>query len=229
MSLLVWFISVWSLVFFQSTPPVVVVDAVFFWSADCSFCQAVLVKDLPPLEAKYGSQLQIQKVPLVSANDIDTLFNAADFFGLKKDQIVVPFLVVGNKTLAGQDAIEKQFAGIIEAGLAQGGIPAPQLPQALADLVARLTPTPRPTLASLGNVPLAPGEIPSPTSPGGASGCAAGGKSSCDLKPSQLTPAPAGGSAGIFSTPLAAAIGAAVGVLALASLAWFIISRRRTS
>ena len=115
MSLLVWFISVWSLVFFQSTPPVVVVDAVFFWSADCSFCQAVLAKDLPPLEAKYGSQLQIQKVPLVSANDIDTLFNAADFFGLKKDQIVVPFLVVGNKTLAGQDAIEKQFAGIIEA------------------------------------------------------------------------------------------------------------------
>src|SRR5450830_1917147 len=100
MSLLVWFISVWSLVFFQSTPPVVVVDAVFFWSADCSFCQAVLAKDLPPLEAKYGSQLQIQKVPLVSANDIDTLFNAADFFGLKKDQIVVPFLVVGNKTLA---------------------------------------------------------------------------------------------------------------------------------
>jgi hypothetical protein len=224
MSWLLWFLSVASMAFFQSAPPPAV-HAVFFWSPDCSFCQAVLAKDLPPLEAKYGSQLQIQKVPLVSASDVDTLFNAAGFFGLKKDEIVVPFLVVGNKTLAGQDAIEKQFAGIIEAGLAQGGIPAPLLPQALADLVARPTPTPRPTIVAIGSVPLAPGEIPSPTSPGGGAGCAAGGKTSCDLQPSQLTPAPAGP----FSNPVMVAGVAAAGVLALAGLAWFIISRRRTS
>ena len=49
-----------------------------------------------------------------------TLFAAADFFGLKKEDVAVPFLVVGSQVLVGQQAIQAQFPGLIEQGLAPG-------------------------------------------------------------------------------------------------------------
>ena len=110
-----------------------------------------------------------------------------------------------------------------------GGIPALQLPPALAALAARPTPTVRPTLAALGGIPPAPVVTPCPAATGSV-GCASGGKSACNLSPSQLlptaTPPPDGG---FLASPGAAAAAAAAGVLILAGLAWFLISRRHSN
>ena len=138
-------------ILFQPTPAPVV-NAVLFYTPGCSYCQAVIGSVLPPLQARYGERLSIVAVPLNGIEDVDTLFAAADFFGLKKEDVAVPFLVVGSQVLVGQQAIQAQFPGLIEQGLAQGGIPAPRLPAALATLAARPSPTPLPPGVELGPV-----------------------------------------------------------------------------
>ncbi|MCX6024651.1 MAG: hypothetical protein NTY23_00025 [Chloroflexi bacterium] len=88
---------------------------------------------LPPLQSNYGEHLQVLLVQLVDQASVDRLFQAADELGVAKEDVGVPFLVVGRSALIGSGEIPDQLPGIIDAGLASGGIAFPQL-ASLADL-----------------------------------------------------------------------------------------------
>lgn len=99
-----------------------VVHAVLFWENGCPSCETVLNETLPQLEAKYGSTLNIQKIEVVTLEDIDRLYRIGAAYGLPKDKIGVPLLLIGDQALVGTTQIPTELPGLIENYLAKGGV-----------------------------------------------------------------------------------------------------------
>ena len=123
-----------------------IVRMVLFWTPGCSSCEKALTEIIPPLETKYGARLQILKVPLNNLAEVDRLYASADFFKIKKDDVLTPFVVIGNEVISGEPAVERGLDQKIQAGITAGGLVQPALPPQLAELAARPTPTPRVTI-----------------------------------------------------------------------------------
>ena len=130
-----------------------IVRAVLFWTPGCSSCEKVLRDVLPPLETRYGSRLQMLKVPLNDLNEVDRLYASAGFFKIKPGEVLVPLVLIGSDVLSGETAVENNLDEKIKAGIAAGGLIQPALPPQLVELAARPTPTPRPTLPPFIEIP----------------------------------------------------------------------------
>jgi uncharacterized membrane protein len=105
-----------------------VVKAVMFWVNGCPYCEQVLLDVLPPLQEQYGDQLQVTLVELVDLQDINRLYKLGAAFGLEKEQVNLPFLVLDNTALVGAEQIPEQLPALIEQHLAAGGVDFPDLP-----------------------------------------------------------------------------------------------------
>jgi uncharacterized membrane protein len=105
-----------------------VVRAVLFWQAGCPHCEETLTQTIPPLREKYGTQLELLTIEVVSVDDITTLYNVGAAYGLTKEQTGVPLLVIGDQVLAGSDQVRDQLPALIEKHLAQGGVDWPTAP-----------------------------------------------------------------------------------------------------
>jgi uncharacterized membrane protein/thiol-disulfide isomerase/thioredoxin len=108
------------------------VRAVMFWTETCGHCRYVLEEVLPPLQSKYGKQLEIFLIELKSAEDFDRLYQIAALLGVYKNDVGVPFLVIGNQVLIGSGQIPAELPGLIEQYLTQGGV---DIPDALRNLI----------------------------------------------------------------------------------------------
>jgi uncharacterized membrane protein/thiol-disulfide isomerase/thioredoxin len=121
-----------------------VVHAVLFYSPTCPRCQEVITEDLPPLMDTYGAQLEIVGINVTFAEG-QALFQAAwEQYSIPEDLRGVPLLVIGDTWLVGARDIPEQLPGLIEQGLAHGGIDWPEIP-GLAEAIAGI-PTPGPTI-----------------------------------------------------------------------------------
>lgn len=109
----------------ETQPPVV--HAVMLWLESCGHCQYVLEEVLPPLQAQYGEQFEIILVQLVTTEDFDRLYQTAVAFGIAKEKVGLPFLVIGEQALMGSRQISEVLPGLIEQYLAQGGVDYPDL------------------------------------------------------------------------------------------------------
>jgi uncharacterized membrane protein/thiol-disulfide isomerase/thioredoxin len=110
----------------QSAQPVV--RAILFYSPSCGHCHQVIEQDLPPILEKYGEQINIIAIN-VSTEEGNNLFrSAADYFINVREIRGVPTLVVGEQVLIGSIEIPQQLPGIIDKGLAEGGIDWPEFP-----------------------------------------------------------------------------------------------------
>jgi len=113
-----------------------VVHAVLFYSPTCPHCHRVLTEDLPPLTKKYGKQLVVAGVDVTGPTG-HVLFEAVvAHFGLKPPRYGVPTLVVGSEVMVGDREIPERFPGLIEQGLAAGGVGWPDIPALRAALVS---------------------------------------------------------------------------------------------
>jgi glutaredoxin len=83
----------------------------------CPHCDEVLATTLPALEQKYGSLLNIQKIELISVEDVDQLYQLGEAFGLKRENIKVPFVVMGDKALVGKADINKNLPLLMQSAL----------------------------------------------------------------------------------------------------------------
>ncbi len=140
-----------------------VVRAVLFFSPTCPHCHKVLNDVLPPLAQKYGDQLQILLIDVTTEGGRELYFAAAQAIPIPEDKRGVPALVVGKTLLVGDVEIPEKFPGIIEQGLASGGIDWPDIPgldrviqeleaQQAASQTGAATPTASPGGASLNQV-----------------------------------------------------------------------------
>lgn len=104
------------------------VNAVMFWMEGCGHCDWVKANVLPPLQAKHGDQWQLALIELRSAADFDRLIDLGAAIGVPRQNIGVPFLLIGDAVLIGSDQIPNQLPGLIEAYLSAGGVGWPQTP-----------------------------------------------------------------------------------------------------
>jgi len=121
--------------------PQPVVHAILFWMNGCPHCHEVLDNVLPPLQEKYGAQLEILLVEVVGMDDVNRLYDLAATYGFSRDQVGVPFLIIGDQVLVGSQQIPTELPGLIEQYLAQGGVDRPSIPN-LNEFLIQTTPTP---------------------------------------------------------------------------------------
>lgn len=103
------------------------VHAVLFWSGGCPYCEQVLTGILPTMQNKYQSQLSILLIELVTTKDVDNLYALGAVLGLSKEQISIPFLLIGQKALVGVEAINNKMADLIDQFLDSGGVDYPNI------------------------------------------------------------------------------------------------------
>ena len=126
----------------SATPtPRPVVHAVLFWMDGCPHCHEVINNVLPPLQQKYGDKLSIHLIEVKSQQDIDQLYQLGAALNVPKQNVGVPFLVIGDKVLVGSAQIPAELPALIEKHMAAGGVDYPNLP-GLADLLQMTTPQP---------------------------------------------------------------------------------------
>ncbi len=104
-----------------------VVRVFMFWSSTCGHCEYVIKNVLPPLQEQYGKQFEILMVELVTQEDVDQLYETADILGIPKNQVGVPFMLVGDQVLLGSDQISNELPSLMDFHLARGGTDYPRL------------------------------------------------------------------------------------------------------
>jgi len=121
-----------------------VVRAVLFFSTTCPHCRIVMERALPPLVEKYDGQLDIVGIDVSQPLGLELYQAAIIAFNIPDDRLGVPALVVGDTILVGIREIPEYLPGIIEEGLANGGIDWPTIP-GLPDVLASQPSTPQQT------------------------------------------------------------------------------------
>ncbi|MDH4136778.1 MAG: vitamin K epoxide reductase, partial [Anaerolineae bacterium] len=99
-----------------------VVRAVLFWSKTCSHCHVVINETLPPLEARYGEQWQIELIETSEPTGYEMYRAAVEAYGVPPDRQGMPALFIGHHHLVGSVEIPKILPGLIEQYLAAGGV-----------------------------------------------------------------------------------------------------------
>ena len=105
-----------------------VVRAVLFFSPTCPHCHKVMEEDLPLLAEKYQEQLVLLTIDVTNPQGQELYRSMVEKYQLSEERLVVPTLVVGEIVLVGSGEIPAEFPGIIENGLASGGIAWPDIP-----------------------------------------------------------------------------------------------------
>jgi uncharacterized membrane protein len=99
-----------------------VVHLVMFWEEGCPACEQVRSETLPALKEQYGAQLEIELIEVVTLVDIERLYQLGAAYGLPKDTVGVPFVVIGETALVGSQQIPAQLPGLVADYLAAGGV-----------------------------------------------------------------------------------------------------------
>ena len=116
-----------------------VVHAVLFWIKGCPNCAEVLDNTLPSVQSQYGSRLDVRLVEVVTAEDVDRLYQIGSAYGLSKKEIGVPLLLLGKDVLVGSDEIPADFASLVDQYLTAGGASSPDLDQLASPLAASIS------------------------------------------------------------------------------------------
>lgn len=120
-----------------------VVEAVMFWQDGCPHCHEVLENVLPPLIKHYGTQVDLLLIEVSNLDDINRLFEVAALYGIPRENVGVPFLIIGEQVLIGSGQIPAKLPGLIELYLEHGGVSRPDIPDLDAySSVSHLTPEP---------------------------------------------------------------------------------------
>jgi len=127
-----------ALTLFSAQAQLAVARAVLFYSPSCSHCQKVIQEVLPPLREKYGDRLDILEVDVTTAEAQELYRSAVERYDVPEERRVVPLMFVGDQFLVGSREIPEKLPGIIEEGIAAGGIVWPDIP-GLSDVVTSRT------------------------------------------------------------------------------------------
>ena len=105
-----------------------IVHAVLFYSPTCPHCHKVITEDLTPLIEKHQEQLFLIAIDTSNQQGGILYQSAITHYEIPENRRGVPTLIVGEQVLVGSVEIPSIFPGIVEKGLAAGGIAWPGFP-----------------------------------------------------------------------------------------------------
>ncbi len=109
-----------------------VIHILYFYSVDCTHCQAVERDVLKPLEEKYPGRLDIRYLEIGDPNAYELLVRAEEYFGVAPEKRGLPTIVIGDQILIGEEEVRQQLPCLVEKCLAETGADFPPIP-GLAD------------------------------------------------------------------------------------------------
>jgi uncharacterized membrane protein len=127
-----------------------VVQAVLFYSPNCSHCHYVITELLEPMLADYEGQLEIIGIDASQPSGAELYRAAVERFEIPPERTGVPTMIVGDLVLVGSLEIPEQFPTVVEQGLAAGGVPWPDIP-GLAQALTQAQSEPSPTVTPEAN------------------------------------------------------------------------------
>lgn len=108
--------------------PANVVHGLYFYSVDCSHCMAVLTDLIQPLQAQYGSTLDLRLLEIATPANYELMALAEDTFQVSAAERDIPVLVLGDQIMIGETAIRSQAPDQIARAAALGGLDWPAIP-----------------------------------------------------------------------------------------------------
>jgi uncharacterized membrane protein len=103
-----------------------IVLGVFFYSPTCPHCQDVINNHWPGIQEQFGDQLRVLFIN-ASSPEGGALMGEA-LTALQIESSGVPMLIIGSEVMVGAVDIPMRAPGIIQTGLAAGGIGLPAIP-----------------------------------------------------------------------------------------------------
>lgn len=94
-----------------------VLNIKFYWMEGCPTCEDVMKNTLPAVESEFGTAINIQPIELKTLEEINQLFVIGESFGLEKEEIGVPFFIVGEQAISGDDNISERLPILIQSAL----------------------------------------------------------------------------------------------------------------
>ena len=118
-----------------------VVHGFYFYSPECSHCEAIGSDVLPALEARFGNRLELLRFDIREPANYRVLLALEERYGV--ENVGLPEVFIGSDVLVGEDAVRSGLERLVEKYLEAGGVdfPTPDLP------VAGGTPAPTATPA----------------------------------------------------------------------------------
>jgi uncharacterized membrane protein len=115
----------------SDTPPQV--KGILFYSPTCSHCHYIITEYFPEFFANYtNNEVLIIGVDGTTDTGMEMFYEAIDKYNI--ETAAFPTLIVGDTVMIGSGEIPDMLPGIVENGLANGGIEFPDLPLFLASL-----------------------------------------------------------------------------------------------
>lgn len=108
-------------------PSDAVVRMILFSTLDCSACDLTIRQALAPLQETHAGRMEFITVDVVTAQDVEYLYQVAAGYGLDKDEVELPLIIIGEHILIDQE-IAAELPALLDEYLAQGGVDFPSLP-----------------------------------------------------------------------------------------------------
>lgn len=106
-----------------------VVQIAFFYSPTCPHCHDVINNVLPGMIDQYGDQIDILYIDVSTQGGSYVFFDACGAVGIPEDRCgAVPTMIIGDEYMIGSGEIPARMGGLINAGLAAGGLDLSNLP-----------------------------------------------------------------------------------------------------
>lgn len=97
------------------------VRAVLFYSPRCGHCHTVITEHLPPVQQRFGDQLQILIINVDQPQGAALYREAIAAYAIPEARRGVPTMIIGDAVLVGSVEIPQRLPGLVETLLDRGG------------------------------------------------------------------------------------------------------------
>lgn len=105
-----------------------VIHILYFYSTDCSHCQAVEQEVLKPLETRYPNRLDVRYLEISDPAAYELLIRTEEYFKVAPEKRGLPTIVLGDRILIGEEEVRQQLPCLVEKCLAETGADFPPIP-----------------------------------------------------------------------------------------------------
>jgi cytochrome c biogenesis protein CcdA/glutaredoxin len=103
------------------------VHALYFYANDCPHCIDVLETLIRPMQSDYGDLLDIRLLEIGIPENYEAMLLIESCCEVDPSERSIPSLVIDSQILIGETEIREKFPTLVEEGLAEGGIPFPDI------------------------------------------------------------------------------------------------------